>query len=73
MLSLDNPQPQETDTNSQKTAQLVLESRRLSIRVIAEFTGINQEGVRKILYEIFQLRNPESLTRTMHQPIALYL
>lgn len=73
MLAVDNPQPQETDTNSRKTAQLVLESRRLSFRVIAEFTGINQECVRKILYETFHLRNPESLTRTMHQPIALYL
>lgn len=53
MLAWKTPQPQETDTNSQKTAQLVLEFRRLSMQVIAEFTGNNQECVRKILYETF--------------------
>ncbi|KAJ8942387.1 hypothetical protein NQ318_016635 [Aromia moschata] len=42
--------------NGRKIGKLIREDRRLSIRELAEITGIDKECVRQILYESFTMR-----------------
>ncbi|KAJ8946734.1 hypothetical protein NQ318_002564 [Aromia moschata] len=44
-----------TDENIGKIGKLILEDRRLSIRGLAEITGIDKECVRQILHESFNM------------------
>ncbi|KAJ8963280.1 hypothetical protein NQ318_018747 [Aromia moschata] len=45
-----------TDENIEKIGKLIREGRRLSIRGLAEITGIDKECVRQILHESFNMR-----------------
>ncbi|KAJ8937083.1 hypothetical protein NQ318_017672 [Aromia moschata] len=50
------PSTSKTDKNFEKIGKLIREDRRLSIRGLAEITGIDKECVRQILDESFNLR-----------------
>ncbi|KAJ8954056.1 hypothetical protein NQ318_004361 [Aromia moschata] len=52
------PSTSKTNENIEKTGKLIREDRRLSIRGLAEITGIDQECVRQILHESFNKRKP---------------
>ena len=52
----DHPRPgrpcsSKTGANIEKVDKIIRENHRLSIRVVSEFTGIDKESVRQILYE----------------------
>ncbi|KAJ8961120.1 hypothetical protein NQ318_008797 [Aromia moschata] len=50
------PSTSKTDENIGKIGKLICEDRRLSIRGLAEITGIDKECVRQILHESFNKR-----------------
>ncbi|KAJ8954951.1 hypothetical protein NQ318_000381 [Aromia moschata] len=50
------PSASKTDENIEKIGKLIREDRRLSIRGLAEITGIDKECVRQILHESFNMR-----------------
>ncbi|KAJ8947300.1 hypothetical protein NQ318_014198 [Aromia moschata] len=57
-MTEDDPRPgrpstSKTDENVEKTGKLIRKDRRLSIRALAEITGIDKECVRQILHESF--------------------
>ncbi|KAJ8963374.1 hypothetical protein NQ318_018851 [Aromia moschata] len=52
----DGPQRQKRTKTLKKTGKLIREDRRLSIRGLAEITGIDKECVRQILHESFNMR-----------------
>ncbi|KAJ8961117.1 hypothetical protein NQ318_008794 [Aromia moschata] len=52
----ERPSTSNTDENIEKTSKLIREDRRLSIRGLAEITGIDQEYVRQILHKSFNMR-----------------
>ncbi|UYV60393.1 hypothetical protein LAZ67_1001028 [Cordylochernes scorpioides] len=49
------PSTSTTDDNIEKIGKLIHEDRRLSIRVLAERTGMGKESVRQILHEKFNM------------------
>ncbi|KAJ8960868.1 hypothetical protein NQ318_020167 [Aromia moschata] len=50
------PSTSKTDENIEKTGKVIREEHRLSIRGLAEITGIDKECVRQILHESFNMR-----------------
>ncbi|KAJ8940561.1 hypothetical protein NQ318_012960 [Aromia moschata] len=50
------PSTSKTDENIEKIGKSIPEDRRLSIRGLAEITGIDKECVRQILHESFNMR-----------------
>ncbi|KAJ8947912.1 hypothetical protein NQ318_005139 [Aromia moschata] len=52
----DGPQRQKRTNTLKKIGKLIREDRRLSIRRLAEITGIDKECVRQIWHESFNLR-----------------
>ncbi|KAJ8963434.1 hypothetical protein NQ318_018914 [Aromia moschata] len=50
------PSTSKKDGNIEKIGKLIREDRRLSIRGVAEITGIDKECVRQILHESFNMR-----------------
>ncbi|KAJ8936423.1 hypothetical protein NQ318_004806 [Aromia moschata] len=57
----DDPRPRrpstsKVDENIEKNGKLIREDRRLSVRGLAEITGIDKECVRQILHESFKMR-----------------
>ncbi|KAJ8942334.1 hypothetical protein NQ318_005326 [Aromia moschata] len=55
-LRLGRPSTSKTDENIEKIGKLIREDRRLSIRELAETTGIDKEFIRQILHESFNMR-----------------
>ena len=57
----DDPRPgrpttSKTDQNIKKIGEIIRKDRRLSIRAVAEITGIDKECVRQILHDSFNMR-----------------
>ncbi|KAJ8961746.1 hypothetical protein NQ318_021347 [Aromia moschata] len=50
------PSTSKTDENIEKTGKLIGEDRRLSIRGLAEITGIDKDCVRQMLHDSFNMR-----------------
>lgn len=50
------PSTSKTDENIDKIGKLIRADRRLTIRALAEMTGIGKESVRQILHESFNMR-----------------
>ncbi|KAJ8942115.1 hypothetical protein NQ318_000710 [Aromia moschata] len=50
------PSKSKADENIEKSGKLIREDRHLSIRGLAEITGIDKECVRQILHESFNMR-----------------
>ncbi|KAJ8957486.1 hypothetical protein NQ318_020512 [Aromia moschata] len=60
-MTEDDPRPgrlstSKADENIEKIGKLIREDRPLSIRGLAEITGIDKDRVRQILYESFNMR-----------------
>ncbi|XP_025266745.1 protein GVQW3-like [Camponotus floridanus] len=50
------PLTSKTEDNIEKIGKLIRENRRLSIRTLAEVSGINRESIRQILHESLNMR-----------------
>ncbi|KAJ8956904.1 hypothetical protein NQ318_014322 [Aromia moschata] len=55
-IFLERPSTSKTDENIETIGKLIHEDRRLSIRGLAEITGIDKDWVRQILHELFNMR-----------------
>ncbi|KAJ8960500.1 hypothetical protein NQ318_013784 [Aromia moschata] len=60
-MTEDDPRPgrrstSKTDESIENIGKLIREDRRLSIRGLAEITGIDKECVRQVLHESFNMR-----------------
>ncbi|KAJ8947924.1 hypothetical protein NQ318_005152 [Aromia moschata] len=74
-MTEDDPRPglssmSKTDENIEKIGKLIREDRRLSIRGLAEMTGIDKECVRQILHESFNMFNIKKGAKTPHSKLA---